>query len=85
MVPTSGGSEETKGASESAEELADLKIQRSTPPLHLTVSAQLHLEALAIGLSKVGKFRLMNCSAFARDCLDQRPSSWNRDRYLWFY
>lgn len=25
-------------------------------PLHLTVSAQLHLEALALGMSKVGEF-----------------------------
>ncbi|KAM7539983.1 hypothetical protein Aperf_G00000039230 [Anoplocephala perfoliata] len=53
VVPTSGGSEEIQDASESSEEFADSESQRSTPPLHLTVSAQLHLEALALGMSKV--------------------------------
>lgn len=55
VTPTSGVLEGDKEASESSDECMGVKSQKSTP-LHLTVSAQLHLEALAIGMNKVGYF-----------------------------
>nr|CUU00425.1 hypothetical transcript [Hymenolepis microstoma] len=53
VIPTSGGLKGGEETLQSSDECTDTDSQKPTPLLHLTVSAQLHLEALAIGMNKV--------------------------------
>ncbi|VDO03336.1 unnamed protein product [Rodentolepis nana] len=53
VTPTASSLKEGEETLQSSDGCVDREGQRQTPSLHLTVSAQLHLEALAIGMNKV--------------------------------